>query len=248
MNFFDRIHTLVTVPSATLQSGPGNRSPVPSPEAASLASIAALWNIRLASERMIQTPRLILASASPRRIELLSRTGLEFAVIESGIAEIRRDNESACAYATRMASEKACAVSRRSADALVLAADTIVECGGQILEKPKSEEDARRMLNTLSDRAHTVVTAFALARNGALLESTPVLSRVTFRRLGSDEIEAYIASGEPFDKAGAYGIQGAGGDFIARVEGSRDNVMGLPLSEVRAALERHGFRRRSASR
>jgi nucleoside triphosphate pyrophosphatase len=191
---------------------------------------------------------LILASASPRRIELLGRSGLAFEVIESGVAEIRRENESARAYAVRMAGEKAIAVSRGIADALVLAADTIVECGEQILEKPKSDEDARRMLNALSGRTHTVVTAFALARNGVLLESTPVLSRVTFRRLGGDEIGAYIASGEPLDKAGAYGIQGAGGDFIAGVEGPRDNVMGLPLSEVMAALDRHGFGRAQDNR
>jgi nucleoside triphosphate pyrophosphatase len=122
---------------------------------------------------------------------------------------------------------------------MVLAADTVVECGGVILEKPADADDAARMLATLSGRTHTVVTAFALACGGRIVDSQAVTSRVTFRELTRDEIAAYIGTGEPFDKAGAYGIQGIGGGFIAQVEGSRDNVMGLPVDEVIAALKRH---------
>src|SRR5208282_5782571 len=111
-----------------------------------------------------------------------------------------------------------------------------VVCDSQILEKPADAADARRMLTMLSGQTHTVVTAFALARGGKILESSPVESRVTFRKLGEAEVEDYIATDEPFDKAGAYGIQGVGGSFISHVEGSRDNVMGLPTERVVAAL------------
>lgn len=183
--------------------------------------------------------KLILASASPRRRELLSRAQIVFDVVHSGLDEVRDADESARDYALRMARDKARAVSERNPHRMVLAADTVVECGGVILEKPADADDAARMLATLSGRTHTVVTAFALARDERIIDSQAVTSRVTFRELTRDEIAAYIATGEPFDKAGAYGIQGIGGGFIAHVEGSRDNVMGLPVDEVIAALERH---------
>ena len=185
--------------------------------------------------------RLVLASASPRRKMLLGAAGLVFDIVESGIDEIRHDSESAADFALRMAREKALNVSTRLPDALVLAADTIVECDGQILGKPADGTEARAMLRTLSDNTHTVVTAFAIASAGAIADSLPVTSSVTFRALSVEEIAAYVASGEPLDKAGAYGIQDAGAGFIARVEGSRDNVMGLPMREVLAALRRHGI-------
>jgi septum formation protein len=206
-----------------------------------LADEFRLWHGRWTGTiAMAQPGKLILASGSPRRRELLSRAAVEFEVVESGIPEHRLDHEEAAQYALRMASEKALAVARRRAGALVLAADTVVEIGGEILEKPVDAEDARRMLNRLSGRTHTVVTAFAIARDGAVLEKRAVLSRVTFRELSAREIDEYIATGEPFDKAGAYGIQALGGSFIARVEGSRENVMGLPVCEVVEALQRHG--------
>ena len=146
-------------------------------------------------------------------------------------------------YALRMARDKAIAVSSRFREAIVIGADTIVVCETQILEKPADPADARRMLAMLSGRTHTVVTAFALARDGKILETSPVESKVTFRKLSDAEIEDYIATDEPFDKAGAYGIQGVGGGFISHVEGSRDNVMGLPTERVVAALARHGVKR-----
>jgi septum formation protein len=184
---------------------------------------------------------LVLASASPRRKTLLEAAGLSFEIVESGIDEIRREDESAIDFAMRMAAEKALNVSARRPDALVLAADTIVECDGQILGKPADPADARAMLQTLSGNTHTVVTAFAIASESTIADSLSVISRVTFRRLSSDEIAEYVASGAPLDKAGAYGIQDAGAGFIARVEGSRDNVMGLPVRKVLAALRRHGL-------
>jgi septum formation protein len=172
---------------------------------------------------------------------LLGATGIAFEVVESRIDEIRRDGENALDFAVRMAREKALNVSQRFPDALVLAADTIVECDGQILGKPADAAAARAMLHTLSGNTHTVVTAFAIARGGAVSESTPVLSHVTFRALSQEEIAAYVATGEPLDKAGSYGIQDTGAGFIERVQGARDNVMGLPLREVLDALRRHGF-------
>ncbi len=187
---------------------------------------------------MAANHKLILASASPRRRELLARAGVDFEVLPSALEEVRLAGESGADYALRMARDKAAAVSCNRPGALVLAADTIVEIDATVLEKPGNPDDARWMLRTLAGRTHTVVTAFALARNGQIVESKPVVSRVTFRKLDDGEIDAYIATGEPFDKAGGYGIQGIAAGFIAHVEGSRDNVMGLPTGEVIAALER----------
>ena len=186
--------------------------------------------------------KVILASASPRRRQLLGAAGIAFEAIESGVPERLEPGEPACDYALRMAREKAQAVSSRFPAAIVIGADTIVVCETRILEKPADADDARRMLAMLSGRTHTVVTAFALARGGNILESSPVKSRVTFRELSKAEIDDYVATEEPFDKAGAYGIQGVGGGFISRVEGSRDNVMGLPTERVVAALARCGVK------
>ncbi len=185
--------------------------------------------------------RLVLASASPRRKDLLAAAGVGFTIVESGIDETRADDEDAATYAERMARAKALNVSARSPEPLVLGADTVVELRGTILLKPADPADARRMLRALSGETHIVVTAFALARRGRLVESAPITARVTFRRLADPEIEAYLATGEPFDKAGSYGIQGAGAGFITAVEGGRDTVMGLPVDAVLAALRRHGF-------
>lgn len=187
--------------------------------------------------------RLILASGSPRRKALLYAAGLRcFDIIESGINEMRAAGEVGRDYALRIACDKALSVSARVPDALVLAADTIVVCDDEILVKPNDEDEARRMLATLSGRTHTVVTAYAVASARAILEAEPITSRVTFHRLSDDQIRQYVATGEPMDKAGAYGIQGRGADFIAAVVGSRDNVMGLPVSEILGALARWGVR------
>ncbi|MFZ1889013.1 MAG: Maf family protein [Candidatus Binataceae bacterium] len=190
-----------------------------------------------------QSPKLILASGSPRRRQLLKAAEIEFEAIESAIPERRRDGETARDYAPRMARDKALAIASRFPAAIVLGADTVVECVGQVLEKPVDEDDARRMLAMLSGRTHTVVTAFAIAREMQILAAEAVESRVTFRTLSAAEINQYIAGGEPFDKAGAYGIQGVGGGFISAVDGPRDNVMGLPVDSVLAALRRVGFER-----
>ena len=183
--------------------------------------------------------KLILASGSPRRRMLLRAAGISFDAAESGIDETRNDGENGREYAMRMAREKALTIAPGDPGALVLAADTVVECDGEILLKPEDAADARRILRKLSGNTHTVITAFALARANVILELEPVASRVTFRPLDAGEIDAYIATGEPFDKAGAYGIQGDGAGFIVHVEGARDNVMGLPVRQVLEALRRH---------
>ncbi|HEY2663920.1 MAG TPA: nucleoside triphosphate pyrophosphatase [Candidatus Binataceae bacterium] len=181
--------------------------------------------------------RVILASGSPRRRELLARAGLNVEVRESGISEELREGEDALEFASRLASEKAVAVSNRKREPLVIGADTVVNCDG-IMGKPRDPEEARAMLKRLSGRTHTVVTAFALARAGKIIESDAVSSRVTFRELTDSEIADYIATGAPMDKAGAYGIQDAGAGFISTVQGQRDNVMGLPVEQVLAAIVR----------
>src|SRR5438270_6691679 len=154
--------------------------------------------------------RLILASGSPRRHALLRAAGVSFEVVESGADETYAPGEPVHEYALRMAREKALLVSAHSPDAIVLAADTVVECNGAILLKPEDEADARRMLATLSDNTHTVVTAYALAAGRSIVEAKAATSRVTFRSLSEREIDEYVATGEPLDKAGAYGIQGQG--------------------------------------
>jgi septum formation protein len=188
------------------------------------------------------TQTLILASGSPRRRELLAKAGICFDAIESGVSETRGANESARDYALRLARDKALAVSTLHRDALVIGADTIVVCDEVILEKPADAAEATRMLKMLSGNVHIVITAFAIARGGQVLESEPVQSRVTFRALGDSEVASYIATGEPFDKAGGYGIQGLGAGFITDVDTARDNVMGLPVGNVIAALKRQGYR------
>jgi septum formation protein len=196
-----------------------------------------------AAIRIPMTQTVILASGSPRRRELLAKAGIRFEVIESGVSENRDVGESGREYALRLARDKALSVSRLNGEALVIGADTIVVCDGVILEKPADAAAAARMLNMLSGNVHIVITAFAIARGGQVLESSPVESCVTFRTLSDDEISAYIATGEPFDKAGSYGIQGLGGGFITHVDTARDNVMGLPVANVVAALTRHGYRK-----
>ena len=188
------------------------------------------------------TQTVILASGSPRRRELLAKARIHFDVIESGVSETRDAGESARDYARRLARVKALAVSTLHRDAWVIGADTIVVCDGVILEKPADAAEATRMLKMLSGNVHIVITAFAIARGGWVLESKPVESRVTFRTLSDDEISAFIGTGEPFDKAGGYGIQGLGGGFITKVDTARDNVMGLPVANVIAALKRQGYR------
>jgi len=175
---------------------------------------------------------LYLASGSPRRQELLTQLGLSFERIVTGIEEKRAEGESAQQYVSRLAREKAQAgVAQVPRDLPVLGADTIVILNGEVLEKPHDAEHAFRMLRKLSGQTHQVMTAVALADRQHVLDCL-VVTDVTFRVLTDEDIAGYITSGEPMDKAGAYGIQGLGGCFVRKINGSYHAVVGLPLVET----------------
>jgi septum formation protein len=188
---------------------------------------------------------LVLASASPRRQELLRAAGISFVVQPADIDETPLANEPPQDYAERMAQEKALAVSQKRPQDLVLGADTIVVVDGAILGKPRDEEDACRMLRLLSGRTHQVITGVCLTKSVARGQGTVVsgkdnrdlktaseTTRVTMVELSDDEIRAYVATGEPLDKAGAYAIQGMASRWIPRIEGDYSNVVGLPVALV----------------
>jgi septum formation protein len=178
---------------------------------------------------------LILASQSPRRRELLERAGIPFKVLVAGIPEAPEAGEAAEQYVRRLSMQKASAVEGE----LVLGADTVVVVDGAILEKPADAEDARRMLKNLSGRAHLVLTGVCL-RQGDHFLSEVCETTVHFSALSEREVEEYIASGEPMDKAGAYGIQGLASKFIYRIEGDYLNVVGLPVAVVYSLLKQAG--------
>ena len=180
---------------------------------------------------------LILASASPRRADLLRWAGVPFEIDPAGIDETRRPSEAPMDYALRLAREKALAKSRPGR--LTLGADTTVFIDQDIFDKPADREEAAEHLRLLSERTHQVVTAFGMAEGGALIQAEAVVSRVTFRRLSPVMIENYVATGEGLDKAGAYGLQGLGGFLVESIEGSYSSVIGLPLTEVLRAVAGH---------
>ena len=175
---------------------------------------------------------IYLASGSPRRQELLTQLGVAFERIVPGVEEIRHPQERAQDYVMRLARDKAragVALARR--DLPVLGADTIVIRNGEVLEKPRDAAHAAAMLRQLSGQTHQVMTAVALADRRQVLDCL-VVTEVTFRVLSEQDIAAYVASGEPMDKAGAYGIQGLGGCFVRKINGSYHAVVGLPLVET----------------
>ena len=187
--------------------------------------------------------RLVLASASPRRLDLLARIGaVPDAVIPAEIDETPRPRELPADYAARMAAEKAAAVA--APDALVLAADTVVAAGRRILPKAESEAEARAALALLSGRRHRVYSAVTLIDLAGVARHRLSLTQVTFKRLSEADLESYIASGEWRGKAGAYAIQGRAEALIRRIAGSHSGVVGLPLFETRTLLESAGWRPR----
>ncbi|MHA7856064.1 Maf family protein [Marinobacter shengliensis] len=183
---------------------------------------------------------LILASASPRRAELLQQIGLTFRVQPADIDETVAEGESAEHYVERLAREKALRVAGENPGAVVLGSDTSVVLQGEILGKPVDAAEARATLARLSGRQHQVMTAVALAR-GEVCQSHLSVTNVTFRSLSEAEIRAYVDSGEPMDKAGSYGIQGLGGIFVQELQGSYSAVVGLPLLETAGLLAEAGF-------
>lgn len=174
--------------------------------------------------------RLVLASRSPRRAELLTAAGIEFTVRSADIDETPRCGEAPLDYVLRLAEEKAWAVAC-DADETVLAADTTVVLGGEILGKPVDRADAARMLGALSERRHEVITGVCL-RSQQRTVCEACVTAVWFAPMTAREIDEYVASDEPMDKAGAYGIQGVASRYIDRIEGSYTNVVGLPVALV----------------
>ncbi len=194
---------------------------------------------------------LILASASPRRQELLRNAGIEFTVQPTNIPEVPRDRELPKTFAERLAREKALAIFSQHRDTFVLGADTIVIVDSEILGKPRDADDAARMLHKLSGRTHQVITGICILgqAKSAVGDQLPVhyfedvrteTTQVTMCALTTDDIRSYIATGEPMDKAGAYAIQGIASRWISRIEGDYFNVVGLPMSLVYRMLREHG--------
>jgi septum formation protein len=186
-------------------------------------------------------PRVILASQSPRRRELLDLIGIAHDVVPAHIDETPFEGELATVHSERLARGKAEVIAERHAGAFVIGADTVVVVNDTILGKPGDDADAREMLRRLSGRTHQVYSAVAIARDGMVDSEVEGVS-VTFRDLSAAIIDAYVATGEPFDKAGAYGIQGFGSTLVDRIEGDFFAVMGLPLRRLVALCERAGYR------
>jgi septum formation protein len=187
--------------------------------------------------------KLILASSSPRRAEILREAAIPFTVLSSAVDETPFPGESPQDHVLRLASAKAeLAAARAVGPAIVIAADTVVTLEGRILGKPRSSDDARHMLEMLSGRTHSVVTGVALIRlpdaeQRIFVEST----LVHFDKLSEEELNRYLATDEPYDKAGAYAIQGRAGRFIPRIEGCYFNVVGLPLARLQHSLNELGW-------
>ncbi len=174
---------------------------------------------------------LVLASGSPRRAELLTAAGVAFEAISTGVDETPFDGESAEAHVRRLAEAKARAAAIRRPHAVVIGADTVVVVAGRMLGKPRDEAEAGAMLRALSGREHYVVTGVALVDDGVARVEVDT-TRVRFAPLTDEDIEWYVASGEPMDKAGAYAIQGLASRFVESIGGSYSNVVGLPVALV----------------
>lgn len=190
---------------------------------------------------MMTSPHLVLASGSPRRLELLSALGVDFSVLTSGVDEEFALGLEPEELVVQLAERKARAVAATLTAGLVIGADTTVVIDGEILNKPLDAADARRMLRQLCGRTHAVWTGIAVIDAAAGADNrSAVRSLVHMRDYGDDEIEAYVATGEPLDKAGAYAIQGGAGVFVRAIEGCYANVVGLPMCELAALLAQFG--------
>ncbi len=185
---------------------------------------------------------IILASASPRRKEILEKAGLRFGVDESGCEEKITAGLSPSALARSLSRQKADAVAAKYGNAIIIAADTFIVFEDDLLGKPHTAKEATRMLKILSGKAHTVITGFTIidTESGKTL-SRSVKTKVYFKKLSSNQVEAYVKSGEPLDKAGAYAIQGLGAALVEKIEGDFLNVVGLPLNALVKGLKEFGI-------
>ena len=192
-------------------------------------------------KRMVETTPVVLASSSPRRQDLLRLLCSNFEVIPSQIDEIQRPGETPCQMVLRLAKEKAMAIRQIRPNSIVIAADTVVVCDDQILGKPINAEEARSMLRRLSGRTHEVFTGLCVVKGEAV--AVDVASTIVkFAPISNEEIEAYLGTGEPFDKAGAYATQGIAARFVEGIEGCYFNVVGLPVSLLYRMLKKPEFR------
>jgi septum formation protein len=185
--------------------------------------------------------RVILASASPRRRELLTLIGIAHTVVPADVDESLHPDEAPAVYAERLARAKASAIPMSDATSITIGSDTIVVIDDRVLGKPRDRRDATEMLRTLSGRTHTVYTAVAVRRGEHLVSGVEHVA-VTFRALDDATIESYIATGEPMDKAGAYGIQGYGATIVERIDGDYFAVMGMPLGRLVDLMAQVGVR------
>jgi septum formation protein len=185
-------------------------------------------------------PRIVLASGSPRRRQLLALIGLAHRVQPADVEELQRPGEEPSTFAIRAACDKALAVASEETELPILAADTVVELAGDVLGKPTSTDDAVSMLRRLSSRTHRVHTGMAIVHRGAV-EALVDTAVVRFQHLTDDVIRWYVATGEPMDKAGAYAVQGAGGLLVAGIDGSPQTVVGLPIHRLPELYGAHGL-------
>lgn len=192
--------------------------------------------------RPVQQARIVLASASPRRQELLRQVGIPFVVDPSAVSEEPEPGWSPAETAERLSERKAEEVARRHPDAdLVIGSDTVVVLEGRMLGKPEHEQDAVHMLKSLSGRTHEVMTGYALLGHDDRVSGVSV-AEVRFRELDEEEIRRYVLTGEPMDKAGSYAIQGFGGLFVEEIHGDYPTIVGLPLARINRALRHFGWR------
>ncbi len=189
----------------------------------------------------MDNPDLILASASPRRRDLLAQLGVSYRCDPADIDETRQPREKPADYVLRLAQEKSAVVAARYPDTAVLAADTSVVIDEDVLGKPRDHFDGLAMLARLSGRRHVVLTGICLQTAGGEVHSQVVETGVQFLQLTREQCEAYLATDEPWDKAGGYGIQGLAGAFVSAIDGSYSNVVGLPLAETWQLLAAHGI-------
>ena len=190
-----------------------------------------------------KSKKIILASASERRREILSLTGLEFLVKESGIEEEMHAGMPPRRLARLLSRQKAAAVAAKEKDAIIIAADTFIIINGRYLGKAHNQTEARAMLKALSGRPHLVITGYTVmdSSNGRRISGSSE-TKVYFRRLGEDEMDSYVKTGEPVGKAGAYAIQGLGAALVRKIEGDFFNVVGLPLSALLMTFKKFGIR------